>query len=233
MVDAFWVDDFTILYNRNRVLQFFPTGTMTETEKLNSLVRFSIYAGLMLFFYRGITTYIYLPLGIMFVTKLLHDHNREKMTDFVREQAVAEDQDDDEIPLRNPVEYRDGRVCVPPTANNPFMNPSITDIRDDPSRPAACNVSQPDIKARINEEFYKNMFRDVNDVFGRDTMARQFITQPTTTYPNDRDGFQKWLYGGVNDVGLCRKDPSLCLNEDLRQSRTPVWYEDSLKKYNT
>ena len=233
MLDRFWFDDYTVLYDRNRALQFFPTSKMSDTEKLNALVRFSIYAGLLLFFYRGAIAYLYLPMGIMFITKLLNDHSKEKMTNFTSVPAVAEDQDDDEIPLKNPVEYRNASLCVPPTANNPFMNPSITDLKDDPTRPAACDVSAPDVKTRVNDQYYKNMFRDVNDVFGRDTMARQFITQPSTTYPNDREGFQKWLYGGVNDIGVCRKDPSLCVNNDLRQNRVPVWYEDAARKYDT
>jgi hypothetical protein len=232
MTDPFWLDDYTILYSRTRILQFFPTAKMSQTEKLNAMVRFGIYAGLLLFFYRGVITYLYIPLGMLLISKLLHDHNFEGLTGFPPS-AVAEDQDDDEVLLKNPVEFRKGSLCVPPTRNNPFMNPSITDIKDDPNRPPACQVSDPDIKDRVNAEYYKNLFRDTNDVFGRDTMARQFITQPSTTYPNNREGFQEFLYGGVNDPGLCRKDPSLCINNDLRQNRAPVGYQDPSKKYLT
>ena len=231
--DPFWFDDYTVLYSKNRILQFFPTGKMTFVEKLNAMVRFATYAGLLLFFYNGVIAYIYLPMGMLLISKLLHDHALEGMTALPNSLGVAEDQDDDEIPLKNPVEYRSGTLCVPPTRNNPFMNPLVGDLKDDPTRPPACNVSDPDIKARVNDGYYKNLFRDTNDVFGRDTMARQFITQPSTTYPNDREGYQKWLYGGVNDMGQCRKDPSLCMNNDLRQNRGHVWYEEPSKKYDT
>ena len=51
MGDKFWYNDYTILFEKDRLIEFIPNNTMTLTEKLNSLVRFSIYLAIILFIY--------------------------------------------------------------------------------------------------------------------------------------------------------------------------------------
>ena len=56
-------------------------------------------------------------------------------------------------------------------------------------------------------------------MFGKLNSQRNFYTTPSTTIPNDRESFQKWLY---NTPQTCKENQEFCnsLNyENLRSNR--------------
>ena len=81
---------------------------------------------------------------------------------------------------------------TPPTSRNPFMNILLDDIKYNPQRPAASHV--PDVAQTMDDYFRIQWFSDPTDVFGKNQGQRQFITQPSTTVPNDQGSFADWLY---------------------------------------
>ena len=81
---------------------------------------------------------------------------------------------------------------TPPTSRNPFMNILLDDIKYNPQRPAASPV--PDVAQTMDDYFRIQWFSDPTDVFGKNQGQRQFITQPSTTVPNDQGSFADWLY---------------------------------------
>ena len=83
---------------------------------------------------------------------------------------------------------------TPPTSRNPFMNILLDDIKYHPQRPAASSVDQPDVAQTMDDYFRIQWFSDPTDVFGKNQGQRQFITQPSTTVPNDQGSFADWLY---------------------------------------
>ena len=46
----------------------------------------------------------------------------------------------------------------------------------------------------LDDYFRVHWFSDPTDVFGKNQNQRQFITQPSTTVPNDQGSFANWLY---------------------------------------
>ena len=52
MFDLFWKDDISILYNVDRLTEFFPSSDMNFDEKPNALVRLCTYAGILLYLYK-------------------------------------------------------------------------------------------------------------------------------------------------------------------------------------
>ena len=78
------------------------------------------------------------------------------------------------------------------TENNPFMNPLVFDSRD---RSPARDVLQKKNQNLIDNVFSKNTYRDASDIFNRNNGQRQFVTVPSTTYPNNQGLFANWLYG--------------------------------------
>jgi hypothetical protein len=91
-----------------------------------------------------------------------------------------------------------------------------------PSRPKACDTTNPEVKQKMDEMFNHNLFKDVNDVFGKMNSQRQFYTMPNTTIPNAQDDFAKWLY--LNPK-TCKEDQDYCLRyEDVRAKR-PVFVD--------
>ena len=81
-----------------------------------------------------------------------------------------------------------------PTKNNPFMNPTIADYNTDTSLPALNSYNNKGVQRKIESNFNEELYRDVNDVFGKNNSQRQFFTVPGNEVPNDRDTFMKWCY---------------------------------------
>jgi hypothetical protein len=82
----------------------------------------------------------------------------------------------------------------------------------------------------MDEMFNHNLFKDVNDVFGKMNSQRQFYTMPNTTIPNAQDDFAKWLYANPK---TCKEDQEFCLRyEDVRAKR-PVFVDPTQNPVNT
>lgn len=100
--------------------------------------------------------------------------------------------------------------CQMPTLDNPFMNGLAG---DNPTRQEACK--SPKV-AKISENYLDhNLYKDVNDIYEKHNSQRQFYTNPSTTYPNDREAFMKWCW---DTPYACKSgDMNHCLEyEDLR-----------------
>ena len=97
-------------------------------------------------------------------------------------------------------------------------------------RPEACDTNDVEIKKQIDSSFNNNLYKDVNDVFGKMNSQRQFYTMPSTTIPNAQDDFAKWLY--LNPK-TCKEDQDYCLKyEDVRAKR-PVMYNPNQNPVDT
>jgi hypothetical protein len=117
--------------------------------------------------------------------------------------------------------------CTEPTIDNPFMNMTMKDYLnyDDSGkiieRPDACDTADPAIKKSIDNTFNNNLFKDVNDVFGKFNSERQYYTMPWTDIIPDINGdFKNWLY---KTPKTCKEDQDYCLlYEDIRSKRPVV-----------
>lgn len=83
---------------------------------------------------------------------------------------------------------------TPPTSRNLFMNVLLDEIKYNPDRPEAATVGNPTVKQTMDDFFRVQWFSDPTDVFGKNQNQRQYITQPSTTVPNDQGSFADWLY---------------------------------------
>jgi len=83
---------------------------------------------------------------------------------------------------------------TPPTSRNPFMNILVDEMKYNPNRPHAAPVDNSIVKQTMDDYFRVQWFSDPTDVFGKNQGQRQFVTQPSTTVPNDQGSFANWLY---------------------------------------
>jgi hypothetical protein len=81
-----------------------------------------------------------------------------------------------------------------PTAANPFMNVLISEIKYNPNRPPAADITKADMGDSLDSFFRVQWASDPTDVFGRTQSQRQFIAMPSTSIPNDQGSFMNWLY---------------------------------------
>jgi hypothetical protein len=104
--------------------------------------------------------------------------------------------------------------CIYTSINNPFMNPNILYPNNIPPCDLNNNI--------INEYFFKNIFRDANDLYDRGLSIRQFYTIPGKTIPNDQYNFAQWLYNSNNNKKSCKEGNSSKCIENLNLDRTDL-----------
>ena len=83
---------------------------------------------------------------------------------------------------------------TPPSSRNLFMNVLVDEMKYNPYRPEAAPVDHATVKQTMDDFFRVQWFSDPTDVFGKSQGQRQFVTQPSTTVPNDQGSFADWLY---------------------------------------
>tara|TARA_B100000683_G_C12374974_1_gene508758 strand:+ start:209 stop:865 length:657 start_codon:yes stop_codon:yes gene_type:complete len=173
--DPFWYDHIEILFQKNRINEFFPTHDMSIEENLNSLVRLSIYVSITLSIYTSNYKYLYIGIMTMIFTALIYRNRSIDISENFEE-----------------------KIYVRPTRNNPFMNILQDDYVTRPTRESlnkANSYVNKDLNKYIDTKYSYNLYKDADDIFDRNTTQRQFYTMPVTTIPNEQTKFAKWLYG--------------------------------------
>jgi hypothetical protein len=184
MSSKFWANDLSSFITPDNYFQVIPTGEMKFEEQLNAACRLSLYYSLIVAFGKRDLNAFAVALIVFAITYYLY-YNRNPNNykkEIERYMGIAYDK-----PTQS--------YCYKPTKQNPFMNVSYNDIKDFPNRPSACRITQPSVKKTVNNLFNEGQYHEVDDIFGRKTSSRQFVTNPITTIPNDQEGFAKWLYG--------------------------------------
>ena len=246
--DPFWANDISIIWKKERLTEFFPSKDQTLEERFNSIVRLSIYCSILLYFYHN-QNYKYLSIALGGLLMTHYVYNNKDIT-LKKESFEAENEDKKQgveiedkkqgveiEDKKQGVENKDKKECVSPTIDNPFMNATMKDFLNlDPvtnriiDRAEACDINDLEVKKQIDSSFNNNLYKDVNDVFGKMNSQRQFYTMPSTTIPNAQDDFAKWLY--LNPK-TCKEDQDFCLKyEDIRAKR-PVMYNPNQNPVDT
>lgn len=239
--DKFWYHDMSIIIQSNRLTEFFPTNDQTLEERFNALVRLSLYSSVILYYYHRNYRYFSIFIGTLLLTYYVYTNNPEKRLKDVDVEVVNSKQQDqkqkDTGKRVESLENLETPVCTRPTLDNPFMNVTMKDYlnvdektQQMVDRPAACDTADENVKRSMDEMFNHNLFKDVNDVFGKMNSQRQFYTMPSTTIPNAQDDFAKWLYANPK---TCKEDQEFCLRyEDVRAKR-PVFVDPTQNPVNT
>lgn len=186
--ELFWLDDPANLFTKDTWTHFVPTNEMTVPEALNAVVRFSVYFSVMMAFICMNANYL------MFIPVIMG-------TSIVLVKLFPETQI-----LKEAFKNADQKHANP-SKSNPFMNVLFTDYVDDVHRaPAPSDITSPAVKESINEAFAKtsDLFMDTSDKYALAQSARNFVTQASTTIPNDMEGFQSFL----NQHNVSRKEIS-------------------------
>lgn len=100
-------------------------------------------------------------------------------------------------------------ACTWSTPSNPFANVLLTEYRDNPDRPPACEYDA--MKEDVRRNFNRGLIRSAGDVFERENSQRQYYTMPvTTTYP-DSTSFAMFAYGTRES---CKENPARCTGNE-------------------
>jgi len=198
MSEKIWYDDLLVFITKDNFYQILPLKEMSLEEKLNSLLRFFLYLSIILALIQKSSKYIFIILIAAIMSIVIYQFEQRDRTyaeTFLKERDL---------------EIVDNRLCTRTTIDNPFMNTSIVDIKYNANRPSACDLDK--IKDRVETNFKERVFKDVNDIWGKSYGAREFYTMPSTTIPNDQEGFSKWLYG---TPATCKEGNGLECHQNL------------------
>ena len=192
-INTYWFQNIHLLLDINKSEQFYPKSGMTYAQKVNALVRGSIYLGIILSLIKTNYLFLYIPVTIMILTYVNHLFRVNKLDYQLKKQGPNSSVTD--LPPKVKEAFSNiiqSSECADISENNPFMNPLVFDNR---KRSPARNVLQKSNQLKIDDAFSKNTYRDASDIFNRNNGQRQFVTLPCTTFPNNQGLFAKWLYG--------------------------------------
>ena len=213
--ENYWFQDLSnTIFNLNYALKIFPETSMTYPEKINSVVRLSLYAGLILGLFYSNYLYLYIPIITMSLTYLLYIFRLDQLENSRAQQGANSKLNDIPAETLNELKKKDisslyssGNIntmeeedfknilniktCTKPDTNNPFMNPLIYDSR---TRDMACDSVKPEVQEQIEYEYNKYCIKDISDIYNHNSGRRQFYTVASTTYPNNQGAFANWLY---------------------------------------
>ena len=184
MAEKIWYEDLLNWFTAENYYVIIPMDNMTMAEKLNAIARFFVYLGVILALVTLKYAYVFFGIIACLFTAAIYEFEGRK-------QKRAEKFLDD-----NDLAVMDRQLCARPTLENPFMNPNKFGASSNTELPSgACNTSNPEVQASMNANYNAKVFKDVNDIWGRNSSQREFYTVPSTTLGGDQAGFAKWLYG--------------------------------------
>ena len=215
-----WINDPTILLNKNEIFDLWPSYNMSYEEKVNSVTRIIILVTILGFIFTMKINILFIGITTLAVMFILMKIRKPKLTKNVIEEGFDLQKSEDNtmtnnksIVITNPSDlesvlrenYKEG------TKKNPFSNVLLTDIGDDPKRKSA----PPSFNVDVDEDITKNvkksvqfmnpdikntnkqLFSSLTDNFYLDQSNRAFFSTANTKIPNDQTAYGEFLYGNM------------------------------------
>ena len=223
MNSTFWINDPTILFQKDKIANIWPLQGMTTDEKLNAITRLVIILTILGFLLTktikilitGIVTLV--AIVILYKAEILNS-NKNKISANTKEAFT------------NPDVYKMlKKNFTEPSDKNPAMNVLLTEINDNPNRKSAAPAFNPIVKKEINDktqEFVADnfgdpkiadkLFKDLGDSFTFDQSMRTWYATANTRVPNDQNAFAEYCYG---DMVSCKEGNEFA----CAQGMTPRW----------
>jgi len=193
-MESLWIDDPANLFTKETWSKFVPTSSMDIPTAMNAIVRFTVYVSVILFMARGNTAYLLaIPLVLALTVLVVKFFPTARTLEAFTEKASAKI-----------------REYTYPTGKNPFMNPLLTEILDNPNRPQAAPITSNEVKRQIESSFKQttDLYMDTSDKFDLAQAMRTFTTVQSGVIPNDQDGFLKFLSKGIDEPDHSSAFPS-------------------------
>lgn len=220
MTTPFWSNEPTILFNKESILQIWPTQQMTIEAKLNAISRIVIAMTILGFiFTRNFNILIIgiITLAIIFSIYKLRKNNIVssliKKEGFLVNPSMQPSDPSSGPMTTNPVTLESvlRSNFHPTTKKNPFGNVLLTDINDNPNRLAAAPSFNPDVYEDIDKAVKKQtqmlnpgiintnkqLYGDLKDNYDLDNSMMRFYSTANSRVTNDQGAFSEYLYGGM------------------------------------
>jgi hypothetical protein len=222
MTTPFWSNDPTILFNKESILQIWPTQQMTIEAKLNAISRIVILMTILGFLFTRNWNLIIIGIVTLAIIFTLYKLRKQTIvSSLVKKEGFSVNPSfpkgiNDLSPsslTTNPVTLE--RVLrsdfYPTTKKNPFGNVLLTDIMDNPDRKSAAPSFNPDVNDDINKvvkkqtqmlnpgiiNTNKQIYGDLLDNYDLDNSMMRFYSTANTRVCNDQGAYAEYLYGNM------------------------------------
>ena len=233
MASTFWLNNPSILLNKEYILQLWPTSSMSFEENLNAISRLIIILSILGFLATRSINIIIVVVVTLIVIIILYNTRKPKLTR--TKEGFTTDKDNSRMNNGSPVidspktlqKFLNNEFVLT-SKKNPLSNVLLTDIADNPTRKAA----PPSFNIQVYEDINNNtkkmvqslnpgikntnkqLFGDLGEKFEFDQSMSRFYSTPNTKVANDQGAFAEYLYG---DMPSCRNgDPFACVQDNLR-----------------
>tara|TARA_E500000331_G_scaffold149039_1_gene145048 strand:- start:8194 stop:8862 length:669 start_codon:yes stop_codon:yes gene_type:complete len=198
--DIFWLNDPMLLINSKTITQLWPNKNMSDVQKLNSLVRLVIFLTIILFVLFQNTSHIYSGVLTIFTICLYYFF-------FLKEKKVEPYEGFESNIKADKKKVQFEKI----KDKNPMNNVLVTDYTGNPNKKSAPPAYEPNVVEEINKQtksfikssnstntdIDKRLFKDLGDNYMFEDSMHRFISNPSTTNPNDQEGFAKFCYGDM------------------------------------
>jgi hypothetical protein len=241
MTTPFWFNDPIILFNKESILELWPTQQMTFETKLNSITRLVIFMSLLGFIFTRNSNLIIIGIVTLAIIFTLYKLRKQSIVKFKEGFSVNPSIQPSALspsPMTtNPVTLESvlRTDFHPTTKKNPFGNVLLTDIADNPNRKAAAPSFNPDVYDDITSSVKKQtqmlnpdiintnkqLYGDLKDNYDLDNSMMRFYSMPNSRIENDQGAYAKYLYGNMPSGKSSGPDGALARTQDNYRYTTP------------
>jgi hypothetical protein len=217
MTTPFWSNDPTILFNKAAIFQVWPAPSMSFEAKMNAISRIVILLSTLGFIFTMKFNFLIIGAITLAIIFSIYRFRKQSVVSGMKENFAQRKKKEASAPapvVSNPVTLENvlSSEFHPTTKKNPFGNVLLTDIMDNPDRPAAAPSFNPavsdDITSAVKKQTQmlypsikntnKQLYGDLYDNYQLDTdMMQRFYTTANSRVTNDQGAYGQFLYGNM------------------------------------
>ena len=218
MTTPFWFNDPTILFNKESILEIWPTQQMTFEAKLNAISRLVIFMSLLGFIFTRNLNLIIIGIVTLAIIFTLYKLRKQSIVKFKEGFSVNSSIQPSIQPSASPMTTNPVTLETvlrsefhPTTKKNPFGNVLLTDIADNPNRKAAAPSFNPDVYDDITSSVKKQtqmlnpgiintnkqLYGDLYDSYTLDNSMMRFYSTANSRVANDQNAYAMYLFGNM------------------------------------
>ena len=216
----FWSEDPNVMLRFPYILEFFPTETMTYSQKMNSISRLIIILAVVGFVLARNIRLLIVGVFVLLGIYLIYASQREGKDKRKQKRVVFAEDFDPNVPselIQNV--YSELNKSVPkktdvfdaPSPHNPMSNVLMSDYDYNPHKKPAPPAFNQNVGANVlnqakqmvvdanpgQPDIADKLFRNLGDEFIFEQSMRPFVSNPSTTIPNDQQAFADFCYGSM------------------------------------
>lgn len=202
----FWSKNPNIIFDKDHILEFFPTEEMSFNQKLNAITRVVLLMTVGTFAYTQHVQILLVGATSLFFIFMLYQYR------------IADGKDEgfemSPVLIDTGVDTTHANmdsVFQAPSSNNPLGNVLVTDYLYNPKRKPAPPAYNESVSANITEkakqmvidnnpnnpDIADKLFKDLGDQYMFEQSMQPFYSTASTTIPNDQEAFTEFCYGSM------------------------------------